>query len=1312
MHSDVSRGVDLATGPAVPRWFHPLLVLAVVAVNLAQQAGRITFDTKLDLQLDPGGFLVRSLTLWNPDSALGELQNQASGYLFPLGPVYLLGHVLHVPVWVWERLFSALLLLLAYEGMRRVVRAWGGFGAWPAVLAGLSYMLAPRLLSTIGALTGEGLATCVLPWTVLPLVLALRGRLAPGRAALLSAATVPFMGGHNATEVLAALAFPTILLLVNGLPWRPRLALFGRWVGLVVLVSLWWLLPLLMLGRYGSPFLSYVESARTTTDLIGWLSALRGTDHWVTFLAPGDSSSWQAGFALSARPTLLVATALVAGLGLLGLCSRRLANRGALVVALLVGLFALTAGSGSLSGSLLDHPWTAALDGALAPFRNVHKFDPVVRMVLALGFAATAQAALAWAARRRTHSRRVPATVVLVALAVPLLVSSAPSWGGDLRDDAGFTAVPDSWHQAADYLRDQPGPVRALVLPGAGFAIQTWGRTIDEPLQVLDSPPWSVRSQTPLMPPGTIRMLDGLEAALVAGRPEPTLSAVIARAGITHVVLRNDLDYRHVDSPRPELVHRVFDGAPGLVQVANFGRSETIYPAVEVYAVSASSPDPRIRLFAADDAVTVSGGSETMRQLLTGQLLDPSKPMLRSTTPDKPVDVVTDSLRRVERNFGRVHLAASDVMTAGSAYRNQRAAHDYLYPDAGGSTVARYSAISEVLASSSKGYADTSGAVQPEEGPYAAVDGSLLTSWITAPFVDPRGSWIELRFPEPTIVGRTSLRFDLLNGAGVRTLRVDTDGATRAVTVDLNGDVKGLNVEPAPTRRIRFTITDTNNSIRPVTLNEINIEGVAVARTLVPPGHVADGSSVALEGGIQRPACIGFFGGLNCGADYQQLTTDSQGWRRELTVDEDTAFLVSGTVVAAGGQDVADLMGPLDPRKVRVTATSWFGGDPAVIPQNAVDGKATTTWVAAETDTEPVLDLRWQAPRRITRVLPMLSPGTPAALPSRLRIESDEGTQIITLGELGTGIIDPVTTTRLRITLLPGNLDEGNPLGMSELRVQGLQGLKYHADAGLPTGRTCGLGPTVFVGDTRILTQITGHIGDLISGAPMRMEGCAKGAAGADVSAGAQTVRVKNVGGFEVRDLILTPAFPTVTEPVEGSATVRAWGGVDRDVAVDVDEDALLAVTQSTNPGWVATVDGKRLAPVEIDGWMQGWRLPAGTTGVVRLHFAPQTPYLVGLFGGLAAGGRGGPPRRGDPAAAATLAGPADAGRGPQRAPRGVRRRSARPAGRDLGAGAGGRPGCPGRAPARRVDARRRRTDAGRGHRPRGDRPAAVSGRT
>ena len=162
-----------------------------------------------------------------------------------------------------------------------------------------------------------------------------------------------------------------------------------------------------------------------------------------------------------------------------------------------------------------------------------------------------------------------------------------------------------------------------------------------------------------------------------------------------------------------------------------------------------------------------------MRQLLTGQLLDATKPMFRSTTrQDKPVDVVADSLRRVERNFGRVHLAESDVMTEGAAYRNQRAAHDYLYPELRGSTVARYLRDLRGPRVQLQGVRRHR-RVQPEEGPYAAVDGSLLTSWIAAPFVDPRGSWIELRFPGPTIIGRTSLRFDLLDGAGVRKLQVE-----------------------------------------------------------------------------------------------------------------------------------------------------------------------------------------------------------------------------------------------------------------------------------------------------------------------------------------------------------------------------------------------------------------------------------------------------------------------------------------------------------------------------------------------------------
>ncbi|HUO36746.1 MAG TPA: hypothetical protein VMU34_02345, partial [Mycobacterium sp.] len=63
----------------------------------------------------------------------------------------------------------------------------------------------------------------------------------------------------------------------------------------------------------------------------------------------------------------------------------------------------------------------------------------------------------------------------------------------------------------------------------------------------------------------------------------------------------------------------------------------------------------------------------------------------------------------------------------------------------------------------------------------------------------------------------------------------------------------------------------------------------------------------------------------------------------------------------------------------------------------------------------------------------------------------------------------------------------------------------------------------------------------------------------------------------------------------------------------------VLVVPESVNPGWVArTARGTRLTPVTVNGWQQGWVVPAGTAGTITLTFASNDLYRGSLGGGLA----------------------------------------------------------------------------------------------
>jgi arabinofuranan 3-O-arabinosyltransferase len=62
----------------------------------------------------------------------------------------------------------------------------------------------------------------------------------------------------------------------------------------------------------------------------------------------------------------------------------------------------------------------------------------------------------------------------------------------------------------------------------------------------------------------------------------------------------------------------------------------------------------------------------------------------------------------------------------------------------------------------------------------------------------------------------------------------------------------------------------------------------------------------------------------------------------------------------------------------------------------------------------------------------------------------------------------------------------------------------------------------------------------------------------------------------------------------------------------------VLVVHENSNAGWRATLGGQVLRAVVVDGWQQGWVVPAGAAGAVHLTYTPGRSYRVGLLVGVA----------------------------------------------------------------------------------------------
>lgn len=146
---------------------HVLGWLALILLTLAQPPGQVAADTKFDLVADPLRFLTRATHAFTDEFPLGQVQNQAYGYLFPQGAFFLLFD--WAPDWLTQRAWWSLLLCLAYSGTLVLARRIGIRGTWPPVLAAMLYALSPRILTTLTAISSEAWPVALVPWTLVPL---------------------------------------------------------------------------------------------------------------------------------------------------------------------------------------------------------------------------------------------------------------------------------------------------------------------------------------------------------------------------------------------------------------------------------------------------------------------------------------------------------------------------------------------------------------------------------------------------------------------------------------------------------------------------------------------------------------------------------------------------------------------------------------------------------------------------------------------------------------------------------------------------------------------------------------------------------------------------------------------------------------------------------------------------------------------------------------------------------------------------------------------------------------------------------------
>lgn len=1246
---EVPSSSDGRSSEASRWWLLGALALSLAAV-LPEAFGRQFVDTKLDLTTSPTALLGHIVNLWDPNGWFGYLQDQYQGYAFPVGPFFALGHYLAVPPWITERVWMALLLTTAFWGVVRLAEALE-IGSLPTRIAGgVVYAMWPVFTILVGINSSAIAPGVLLPWVLLPLVKGSRSG-STLRAAALSGLAVLFIGGVNAADTLDVLVVPALFLLTRQASRRRR-SLAGWWVLCTGLATMWWLIPLVFLGKYGFNFLPYTEQAVTTTSTTSAPASLLGIGDWVAYLSFGNQLWDPGGSILVTYPMVILGTAVTAAAGLFGLARRELREGLFIRLVFAVGAVCTMAAYWGPFGGPLGHILRPLLNSGLAPFRNVFKFEPLLALPIALGMVHALQVL-------RRHLRRTLSVVAVSVLAVACFAALAwPYVLGSVSAPQSFTSIPKYWYQTADYLATHAPHTDALVVPASAHGLYAWGWTIDEPLEALAKSPWVDREVAPYSGAGSTRVVDAVDQALRAGTPQPGLQELLHRSGISYVVVQNDVEGQLSDSPSPLTINTVLDDS-GLSLATSFGPTiktyagneptlRTLsggftipYPAIQIFKVSGANTP--VESYPVASAALASGGPEADLQLFNQGVIKENQAVVlagdsRAQKYTGPLFAVTDTLRRGNNSYGLVNDNASYTLTARQQVAPNSGSPDgaqpprQMLPFAGveHQTVAEFAGAKSVDASSYGSWVMS----LPEYNPANVFDNDSSTGWAAGSSNGSVGQWIQITFNHPQKVTGTSIKLLTEGSRAVATeVLVSTNKGSVVDHLTPEGSQQDLRAPPGTATWLRVTFEKTTaGQLGEAGIRQIAIPGLHVQPYLKPPqeseGNGAEHRVFSFQTTQVDPRAI-------------LRSSPEPVLARQFSTSRTSNTTVTGRAQPIAGAKLDNL---LHTGQLKVSASSSFDTLPTFRPDNLFDHVIQSDWVAS--GRKATLKVSWPKPQTLSQLSVVFAQNLIAAKPKEILIKSIFGSRLLHVPTTGGAAVinfKPLTTDAVQISfpevqrtrsLNALGKRSASPVGLAELEFPPLQ--PYQAAPPNVSSvflRLCGGGPQVSVDGHTYSTSVWGTYGQLESLQPLQFQVCQNNLSNvATKQPGPFTplhvalnkgehhaLGVKaSVSGvpFTVSGLTISSDGPSEKIGTPRAVSTLQWGSENRSVRVGSGVASYLEVHQNYSSGWVATMNGKQLTPVVLDGWQQGYVIPAGAGGTVHMTFEPESLYLLGLLVG------------------------------------------------------------------------------------------------